>query len=325
MKVYDTIIVGGGAAAYAAAIYAARYNMKTLLIQKDFGGETALAGMIGNYPGVPGLEMDGYELMKNMKEQANALGVEFVDGQAKLAENIRHCMKVTVDGEEYNGKTIILAVGMEHRKLGIEKEDTLKGKGVHYCTTCDGPLYKGKKVGIIGGGDSAVKSGNQILDMGASHVYMIVREKDLSRAEPINLEKLKKKGDKVSYLFENEITSLLGKDKVEGVTIKEQFEEKNEIELDGIFIHIGAEPRDELPKMLDVEFDEHSQVNVDPNTMETNIDGVFACGDVTNASGRFKQIVTAASQGSIAATSAYHDTQEHPNVCELHALPTKDK
>ncbi len=314
---YDTIIVGGGAAAYSAAIYAARYNLKTLVIQKDFGGETLLAGVIHNWPGAGAAGIDGFELMQKMKKQAEASGVEMIDGEATLVSTKKHCMKVKVGKKSYEGKTLILCVGMEHRKLGLDHEDDLKGNGVHSCATCDGPLYKGKNVAVVGGGDSAVKSANQLLDMGTKHVFMIVREDNLDRAEPVNLDELKAR-KAVTYIYENEITALEGSKKLSGVVLKKAFKKKKDLKVDGLFVEIGSVPRDELPKQLGVEFDERGQINVDPYTMATNIDGVFAAGDVTNGAAGFKQIVTASAQGAIAATSAYKDTKEHAGFCELH-------
>lgn len=318
MKYYDTIIVGGGAAAYAAAIYAGRYNVKTLLVERDFGGETALAGVIENYPGFKAV--DGFELMKGMKEQTTALGVEIVDGDVQLLKNEYHCFQVKIGNETYQGKTVIVATGMEHRKLGIPREDELKGKGVHYCVTCDGPLFKGKKVGIVGGGDSAVKGANQLSDMGAEHVYLFVREDNVNRAEPINRDRLKEKKN-VTVLYTTEVKELIGEKLLESIRISKKFQGKDIVELRGLFVAIGAIPRGELPKQLGVTFDQRDQIDVDPRTMKTNVDGVFAAGDITNASGSFKQIVTGAAQGAIAATSAYLDIQTHPNVCELHAVP----
>ncbi len=345
MTPYDTIIIGGGAAAFSAAIYARRYNMRTLVISKSFGGETALAGPIENYPGFE--RIDGFELMERMKAQAEKLGTEFVDGDAALAENRYHCFRIKNGKKTYESKTIILAVGMEHRPLGLPNEEILKAKGIHYCATCDGPLYKGKTLGVVGGGDSAVKWASQLSDIGAAHVYLIVRENNLDRAEPINLKNLKTKKN-VTILFETEVKELLGKERLESVRLqstpsgpvrqgsnpppaasspfpegggKRWGKDEKNIKLQGLFVAIGAVPRGELPKQLGVKINSHGQIDVDPDTMKTNMDGVFAAGDVTNASGSFKQIITGAAQGALAATSAFRDIHEHPLVCELHAVP----
>ncbi|TAK37387.1 MAG: thioredoxin reductase [Lysobacteraceae bacterium] len=318
MEAFDAIIVGGGAAAWSAAIYARRYNLETLLIEEEFGGETSRAGIIENYPGFA--RIDGFDLMDKMKGQAVTLGVRLVDGRAALVQNRYHCFRVRVGKDAFQGKTIILATGMEHRKLGLSKEDALKGKGIHYCATCDGPLFKGKRVAVVGGGDSAVKWANQLSDMGAAQVTLIVREPDLSRAEPINRARLEGKRN-VDVLFGNEIVELIGDARLEAVRLKHPSETGDRIALDAVFVAIGAVPRGELPGQLGVRLDAFGQVEVDPRTLATSVDGVFAAGDVTNASGAFKQIVTGAAQGAIAATSAYHDVTTHPATCGLHAVP----
>jgi len=323
MKSYDTIIIGSGAAGAAAAIYARRYEMTTVLIMGAPGGETAIAGYIENYPGF--LKVEGYDLMERMLEQAKALGTETVEGEAELINNRAHCFTVQVGGKSYQGKTLILAMGMERRTLGLQGEAALKGKGVQYCVTCDGPLFKGKTVAVVGGGDSAVKGAYQLVDMGANHVYLIVREEDIDRAEAVNRTRLTSKGKKVDVLFGTEVAALTGKTKLASVTLSKEWNGSKTLPVEGLFVEIGAVPRSELPKELGVRFDTRGQVDVDPRTMQTSVPGVFAAGDITNASGRFKQIVTGAAQGSIAATGAYDEVQEHPNVCELHAVPVGKK
>lgn len=325
MKSYEAIIIGGGVAAYAAALYSTRYNMKTVLVEKLFGGETATAGKIENYPGFASI--DGFELMEKMKGQATAIGVEVIEGEAELVKNEYHCFQIKVGEQTLQSQTVILAMGMEHRTLPVARADELKGKGIHYCATCDGPLFKGKVIGVVGGGDSAVKAGNQLVDMGARHVYMIAREENLRRAEPINLDQLEKKikMGKVTTLFATEIVALQGDKKLEAIKLSKPLEAGDELRMDGVFVEIGATPRGELPKQLGVRLDERGQVDVDPRTCATSVDGVFAAGDVTNASGGFKQIVTGAAQGSIAATSAYRDISLHGGACELHAKPVEAK
>lgn len=317
MQYYDTIILGGGAAAFSAAIYAARYQMKTVLIHEEFGGETSTAGPIENYPGFK--TIDGFELMQNMEEQAKALRVTMVAGKAELAQNIHHCFQVRVGKEIFEGKTLILAVGMERRKMGLKNEDALKGKGVHYCATCDGPLYKNKIVGVVGGGDSAVKWANQLSDI-AANIYLIVREKDINRAEPINRDIVEKKKN-VTILFATEIQELIGVRKLQQVRMTKKFAGSDVLSLDAIFVAIGAVPRGTIPQELGVAMNARGEVIVD-RMMKTSVDGIFAAGDMTDATGSFKQIVTAAAQGAIAATAAYQDIGAHAaNVCELHAVP----
>ncbi|TAL18959.1 FAD-binding protein [Patescibacteria group bacterium] len=318
MKFFDTIIIGGGAAAWAAALYAKRYNLSVLVVEGELGGETALAGAIENYPGI--LSIDGFELIQRMKNQAVGLGAETLSGKAELVKNFAHCFEVRVGRENYQSQSVILATGMEHRKLGLGRESELKGRGVHYCATCDGPLFKGKRAGVVGGGDSAVKWASQLSDMGAAAVTLFVREPNLNRAEPINRERLKKYSN-INVLLETVLTAFVGGPPLKAVRYKVKKGKERELALDGVFVAIGAVPRSELPAQLGVKLDKQGQIDVDPRTMKTSVDGVFACGDVTNASGSFKQIVTSAAQGAIAATSAYLDLSTHHDFCALHAVP----
>lgn len=340
-RAYDVLIIGSGAAAYAAAIYARRYNLSVGIVEKSFGGYTAVAGIIENYPGTP--KMDGFELMAKMKAQAvDELGTEIIDGEATLVKNEYHCFQVQVGDQSLQSKTLILATGMEHRSLNLPGEEEYKAKGVHYCATCDGPVYKGKPVAVVGGGDSAVKSANQLADMGATHVSLIVREDNVDRAEPINRDRLMERvaAGKIDIRYETEITEYLGGPPLEAVRLQRrgglharQREEMNSsstttiegnetdiLPVNAVFIEIGAVPRNALAKELGVILNPRGEVHVDPITMMTNVDGVFACGDVTDASGAFKQIVTGAAQGAIAATSAYKDISQHGRACTMHAV-----
>ncbi len=341
MRAYDVLIIGSGAAAYAAAIYARRYNLSVGIVEKSFGGYTAVAGIIENYPGTP--KMDGFELMEKMKQQAvGELGAEIIEGEATLVKNEYHCFQVqSSEGRVQSSgkgklllqaKTLILAMGMEHRTLKLPREAEYQAKGVHYCATCDGPVYKGKPVAVIGGGDSAVKSANQLADMGAAHVSLIVREENVDRAEPINRDRLMERvaAGKISILYETEVREYLGGPPLQGVrlnkTVSPPLAEggrggvSDTINLNAVFIEIGAIPRNALAKELGVILNQRGEVHVDPITMATNVDGVFACGDLTDASGSFKQIVTGAAQGAIAATSAYRDISQHGRACEMHAV-----
>src|SRR3989344_4442594 len=160
---YDLIIIGSGAAGLSASIYAGRYRMKTLLLEGEFGGETARAGEIANYPGV--MPIDGYDLMKTMKEQGKKVGAEFKDGFVKSIKREGHCFFIETEKENFQAKTVIIAGGAEHRRLGLPNEDALTGKRVHYCMSCDGLIYTDKTIAIVGGGDSSVKS----LNLGAEY------------------------------------------------------------------------------------------------------------------------------------------------------------
>lgn len=311
---YDVIIVGQGAAAFSAGLYAARYKMKTLMIGEAFGGETLTSSIIENYPGY--LQIDGFDLMVNMKQQVEALGVQIIDGRADQIEREGGRIVVRVGEEAYKTGSVILAVGRERRKLGLPREKELTGKGVAYCATCDAPLFRGKVVGLAGGGDAAIK-GAIMLTNYATKVYIIYRGSALTRPEPISLQKLSEKPN-VETLLEATVVELLGEERLQGVVIDQKGKGRSELAVEGLFVEIGADPRTELAEALGVELNERGEIIVD-KLMRTNVHGVFAAGDVTDASGDLKQVVTGAAQGAIAATSAYQHVSEHPDACEYHA------
>lgn len=316
---YDLIIIGSGAAGLSAGIYAGRYRMKTLIIGKEFGGETAKAGAIENYPGFQ--SVDGYELMDLMKQQASKLDIEMIDAEVTNISRKEHCFEVVAGGKVYSSNTVIFAIGAERRRLGLPNEKELTGRGVHYCVTCDGPVYTGKTIAMVGGGDASIKGVNLAAEY-VEKVFSIVRGKEII-AEPINLEHMKKLGDKVEVILKTEVKELVGKEKLEKLILSRQFKGSNELIVDALFVEIGAIPNVELAKSLGVELDEKGYIKAD-NMMQTNIDGVFAAGDAVNHFGSFKQDITAAAMGAVAATSAYNDHKIHGELCQMHWLPSVD-
>lgn len=321
---YDLIIIGSGAAGLAAAIYAGRYQIKTMVVGKQFGGETSIAATIGNYPGI--LAVDGYDLMGRMKEQAVQLGAEVVDGEVVEVKKQQHCFSVfTAESQEYQSKALLFALGTERRKLGLPNEAALTAKGVHYCVTCDGPLYSGRVIGIVGGGDASVKGANLAAQY-AKKIYLITREQEL-RAEPVNLEQMKQLGDKVEVIYETAVQELVAREGGVGlskIVLSKPFNQSVDLALDGLFVEVGALPNVALARSLGVELDDKGYIKVN-SMMETNIDGVFAAGDVTNHFGAFKQDITAAAQGAVATTSAFKDLKIHGGeICEVHARPARN-
>lgn len=313
---YDIIIIGSGAAGLSAAVYAGRYQMKTLVIGNEFGGETARAGEIKNYPGFKSI--GGFELMKRMKEQAEESGAEFVDGLVLKIEKLAHCFNVCTGENIYKANTIILALGAKRRRLGLSNEADFAQKGVHYCFTCEAPLYKDKIVAVVGGGDSSVK-GVVFAAEYAKKIYFISREKEI-KAEPANISELKKLGGKVEILLETEIEKLFGNGKLEKIVLSKPHGSADTLDVDGLFVEIGAEPNIELAQSLGVELDAQKYIKVD-NMMKTSVDGVFAAGDAVNFFGSFKQDITAAAMGVVAATSAYTDHKIHGEICPYHGRP----
>lgn len=313
---YDLIIIGSGAAGLGAAIYASRYRMKVLVIGKEFGGETAKAGAIENYPGFE--LVDGFDLMLAMKKQAENLRVETIDDEVSSIAHQKHCFEVKSGDKIFQAHEIIFAVGAERRRLGLSNEKELTGKGVHYCVTCDGPVYNGKVIAMVGGGDASVKGVVQAAEY-AKKVFLIVRGKEIT-AEPINMERMKKFGGKIEVLLETEVKEIIGSQKLEKIRLSRPFKNSNELIIDGLFVEIGAVPNVEFATVLGVELDEYGYIKVD-NMMKTNIDGIFAAGDIVNHFGSFKQSITAVAMGVVAATSAYDDHKIHGELCPFHAQP----
>ena len=316
---YDLIIVGSGAAGLSAALYAGRYKMTTLIIEGEFGGETSTAGSIENYPGVKAI--DGYDLMKIMKEQAKESGADMKDGKVVGIERMGECWKVMVEkGEEYETTTVILAIGSQRRHLNLPREEELTGKGVHYCWTCDGPLYGGKTVAMVGGGDSSVKGVNFLAEY-AEKIYLIVRGKEVM-AEPVNLERMKKLGNKVEVLLENEVKEFVGEQKLEKLALAREHNGSTDLVIDGMFIEVGFDPDKTFAEQLGLELDEKGYMKVD-NMMKTKVPGIFVAGDATTHFGAFKQDITASAMGAVAATSAYEHYQARGDACEYHQKPSE--
>lgn len=313
---YDLIIIGSGAAGLGAALYSGRYRIKTLVIGKEFGGETSKAGTIENYPGVKAV--DGFELMEVMKGQTKSLGVETLDEEVTEIKRQKHCFEVCAKKATYQAHAIIFAIGAERRRLGLPNEKELTGKGVHYCVTCDGPVYNSKTIAMAGGGDASVK-GAVLAAEYVKKLFLIVRGKEVT-AEPINLERMKNLGDKIEIVLETEVKEIVGTNRLEKLKLSRPFKDSDELIVDGLFVEIGAAPNVELAKSIGVELDERGYIKTD-SMMQTNIDGVFAAGDVVNHFGSFKQDITAAAMGAVAATSAYNDRKVHGELCPIHAQP----
>jgi len=312
---YDVLIAGQGAAAFSAALYAARYQVKAVVIGETFGGETATGGLIENYPGYP--EIDGFDLMMKFREQVDKYGVPVVDDKVVGISQEGHCFDATTAlGESYRSSNVILAVGRERRKLGLEHEDEWTGRGVSFCSTCDAPLHRGNVVAVVGGGNAAVE-GALLLSKYAKQVYIIYRQEAFTRPEPITLRQLESTAN-IESLLGNSVVELKGDDGLSRVVLEREHNGSRELDLNGLFIEIGADPRVELPNRLGLALNDRDEVIVD-KTLQTSVHGVYAAGDLTDASGYLKQTVTAAAQGAIAATSVYADLAEHPNTCHWHA------
>ncbi len=291
---YDMIIVGAGPAGLSAALYAARYKMNILVIGKEPGGTANEAAKIENWIGTPGLS--GVELMERFVDHVKEYDVEIKTKEVVETKKEGEVFKVkTKDGEEFEAETLLLAMGLKRRKLDVEGADKFEGRGVSYCFTCDAPLYRDVKVGVVGGSDSAAQAA-LMLSKYASKVYVIYRRKPM-RCEPKLLDKIEA-DDKIELVYEANVKKIKGDENVEEV----ELDTGDSIPLEGLFIEIGSVPTSVLANKLGVETTESGYVKINDNC-ETNAEGVYAAGDITTRP--FKQIVTAAAQGATACFSAY--------------------
>jgi len=292
---HDIIIIGGGPAGLTAAIYAARYNLNTIVLAKDLG-QISKTPLIENYPGIDGI--GGIELVTKMRKQVTTLKVPIKTGTAGKLEKTRNSFKITTrEGEKYEAKTVILALGAHPKLLNIDGEDTYSGKGISYCTTCDAPIFRDKTVAVIGGSNSAATSALHVSDF-AKKVTIIYRGKEL-RAQPILVDKIKKKKN-IEIITKANVAELKGDKMLTGVKL----DNGQEIKLDGVFIEIGYLPSNELARQAGADTDKKGYVKVDKSQM-TTVPGLFAAGDLTDANNNLKQIVIAAAQGAVAANAIY--------------------
>jgi thioredoxin reductase (NADPH) len=306
MKIYDMLIVGGGPGGYTAALYAARAGLSVALLEKlSAGGQMALTSEIDNYPGFPE-GVDGFELGMQMKAGAERFGAEMVNAevfQLKLESEIKEAE--TSEGVFY-GRTVVFATGANPRYLGVEKEQALTGKGLHYCAHCDGMFYRNKTVMVIGGGNTA--AADALLLSRIAKKVILVHRRDALRATKIYHEPLKK-AENIEFLWNSAVSRLVEDGRVRGAVIRDLISgEENEVAVDGIFVSIGRTPATALVKDQLV-LDEGGYIVADEST-RTNIAGVFAVGDVRAKA--LRQIVTAVSDGAVAAHYADEYLAEHP-------------
>ncbi|MEM2121802.1 MAG: thioredoxin-disulfide reductase [Candidatus Woesearchaeota archaeon] len=300
-KEFDLIIVGAGPAGLSAGIYAARYKLRTLVIGESIGGYASDAYEVENYPGFR--KISGFELMEKFRSHAEDLGVKIKQGSVVDVRKGYTLFNVKdSDNNVYKARAIIFASGTKRRNLNIPKEDDFIGKGISYCATCDAPFYKDKVVGVVGGSNAAVRSA-LLLSNYASKVYIIYR-RDKLRAEPVLIDAVNS-NPKIEVIYNSNVVELLGSEVLEGVKL----DSGKELKLDGLFIEIGGIPVVDLAKSLGVKTDEEGYIVVD-SAQRTNVEGVFAAGDITTNSNKFQQIITAAAEGAIAANSVYEYLKE---------------
>ncbi len=292
----DIIIIGGGPAGLTAALYGGRAGLKTLLIEKAFqGGQMVTTGQIDNYPGIMGIT--GPDLSNAMFEQAKQFGLE-TEFKDVVSIGVEGDIKRVVTSEwVYEAKAIILAMGVVPRKLGLEGEEGLTGRGISYCANCDGGFYKDKVVAIIGGGDTAVEDALYLARI-AKKVYLIHR-RDSLRA--VSYLKTKLFESNVEIIWDSQVTKLYQEQTLTGIEITNNKDHTSrDIDLDGIFVAVGSVPTTDFIQDL-VELSEDGYIITDENC-RTSVDGIFAVGDVRQK--RLRQIVTAAADGAVSIYEA---------------------
>jgi len=307
--VRQVIIIGSGPAGYTAAIYAARANFKPLVIASsvEAGGELMNTTEVENFPGFPEGIM-GPELMQKMQEQAEKFGAEILLDDVTSVDLAGPIKRVTTgNGQSFEALTVIFATGSAYRKLGLPDEDRLSGHGVSWCATCDGFFFRQKTVAIVGGGDSAMEEAN-FLTRFADKVYVIHR-KDTLRASKIMQDRAFA-NEKIEFLWNSAIKSINGADALTGVTLEDTVTgATRDVELQGLFIAIGNDPRTDLIHGQ-LELTTEGTIAVQGRSSKTNLTGDFAAGDAIDPS--YRQAVTAAASGTVAALDAEHFLQSLP-------------
>jgi len=305
----DLVVIGAGPGGLTAALYAARQGLKVIVLSSGAAGGQMITTMnIENYPGFD--RISGKDLSEKMLEQAKKHGAEVKNCDiVKLTREGKELGVLTAKGNNYKARAIVIATGAKYKNLGIPGEEELLGRGVSYCTTCDGPFFKDKTVAVVGGGDTALTSALFLANI-AKKVYIIHR-RDEFRGSQALVDGLDEKG--VEKVMDSASVEVKGDKIVTGLVVENmKTHEKKELGVDGVFINIGVAPTTAVAESIGVELDENNYVKVNAG-MQTNIPGVFAAGDIT---GNVRQIVTAAGEGAIAGLNAYKyiRAQEGKNV-----------
>lgn len=302
----DLIIIGAGPAGLTAGLYASRARLKTVLLEKLApGGQILTTDFVENYPGFPE-GLSGFELVDRMKRQAENFGLKIEGNEVVRLELTSEKRMVFTDKAAMETKALILTTGASPRKLGIEGEGLLTGKGVSYCATCDGPFYRDQEVAVIGGGDTAVEEAI-FLTKFASRVHLVHRRDEL-RATKLLQERIKA-APKVNLIWDSVPTRILGQAGVEGIELKNvKTNEISTLPVEGVFVFIGYDPSNDLLADLPLDFDDFGFVKTDEN-METSIPGVFAAGDIRSK--MLRQVSTAVGDGATAAFAAERFIEGH--------------
>lgn len=300
-KIYDVGIIGAGAAGLTASIYASRYQLSNVVFGTLWGGEIANASIIENWPGDK--SVTGAKLSQRFLDHAKDQGGDIrPDKIIKIIKNKEHLFDlVTESGDKVAVKEVILATGTRRRHLNVPGEKELAGRGVSYCATCDAAFFKDKVTSVIGGGDSALTAALHLSKF-SPQVFLIARGPEL-KGEPVWRKRVHD-NPKIEVLHSTEVTEILGKDAVHSIKLSRPHEGKDVLDLQGVFVEIGADPDTEIASDLGVKLDEAGYIEVNDN-METNLPCIYAAGDATNGNSHLDQIISAAAEGGLAARSVF--------------------
>jgi len=298
---YDLVIVGGGPAGVAAGVYAARKKLKTVLVAKEFGGQSLISTDVQNWIGTKSIS--GFDLAKNLEEHLRVQeGIEIIDSDlVNRVEKLSGAFRIfTESGKNFEAKTVLICSGSHHKKLGVPGEDKLNGRGVVYCSTCDAPLFGGKTVAVVGAGNAGLEAVQDLFPY-AIKIYLLVRSEKI-KGDPVTFEAIKA-NPKVEIKYQIEVQEILGDQLVTGV----KYSDKNsnqiqELKLDGVFVEIGSAPNSDIVKDL-VRLDQWGQIMVDHKTQATSEPGIWAAGDVSDV--LYKQNNISAGDAIKAALNIY--------------------
>lgn len=299
MQNYEVAIIGGGPAGLTAGLYASRYGLNTVLIERGmYGGQIVNAGHVENYPGFP-RGVSGMDLGQMFYEQSTRFGLSTITSEVTAFKQTGRTFLISTNDDEIEAKAVVIASGSNYRKLGVPGEENLTGRGVSYCATCDGFLFKNKDVAVIGGGDTAISDALE-LSQNCSKVYVVHRRHELRATQA--LQKVAFSIPKIEFVWDSVIWKIEGEDKVSKLIVKStKTGELSDLVVEGVFVAIGFIPNNSLFKGL-VELDEAGNIVTD-DLMRTKVPGLFAAGDIRRNSAR--QVATAVGDGATAGKTVF--------------------